>query len=107
MLAAGLDADYDTVRSRNDWVKNFDEAGDEVKGINISGVKLETAIGYLSDGSPFAARFPDRYVLVISYNDDYIRYYDPIEDEEVRLMRYLFQLKVNEQGNEFYTYVKK
>ena len=107
MLAAGLDADYDTVRSRNDWVKNFDEAGDEVKGINISGVKLETAIGYLSDGSPFAARFSDRYVLVISYNDDYIRYYDPIEDEEVRLMRYLFQLKVNEQGNEFYTYVKK
>lgn len=107
MKAAGIDADYDTVRSRNNWIKNFDEAGTDVKGVNISGVKLETAIGYLSDGSPFAARFSDRYVLVISYNDDFIRYYDPIEDKEVRLMRYLFQLKVNEQGNEFYTYVKK
>ncbi len=107
MLAAGLDADYDTVRSRNNWILNFDEAGAEVKGVNISGVKLETAIGYLSDGSPFAAKFSDRYVLVVSYNDDFIRYYDPIEDKEVRLMRYQFQLKVNDEGNEFYTYVKE
>ena len=106
MLAAGLDADYDEVRTRNNWVRNFAEAGDEVKGINLSGVKLETAIGYLSDGSPFAARISDRYVLVVSYNDDFIRYYDPIEDQEVRLQRYLFQLKVNDEGNEFYTYVK-
>ncbi len=105
-LAAGLPADYDEIRTIDNWEESFKKYGNDVKGINISGVKMNTAIGYLSDGYPFAARIGDRYVLVVSYNDDFIRYYDPVEDQEVRLMRYLFQLKVNDKGNEFYTYYK-
>ena len=105
-ISAGLPADYDEISTINNWEESFRKYGNEVRGINISGVKMNTAIGYLSDGYPFAARIGDRYVLVVSYNDDFIRYYDPVEDQEVRLMRYLFQLKVNDKGNEFYTYYK-
>ncbi len=107
MLAAGLNADYDEVRTKNNWIESFEMYGDGARGINISGVKLDTAIGYLSDGCPFAAKIPEGYVLVVSYNDDFIRYYDPMQDEEVRIQRYAFQLKCEDQENEFYTYVKK
>ena len=107
MLAAGLNADYDEVRTKNNWIESFEMYGDGARGINISGVKLDTAIGYLSDGCPFAAKIPECYVLVVSYNDDFIRYYDPMQDEEVRIQRYAFQLKCEDQENEFYTYVKK
>lgn len=105
-LAAGLDSDYDEVRSRNDWAESFRMYESDYKGINISGVSLDTAVGYLSDGYPFAARLSDRYVLVVSYNDDFIRYYDPLEDQEVRLQRYAFQLKCEDQNNEFYTFYR-
>ncbi|SEP82171.1 hypothetical protein SAMN02910369_00663 [Lachnospiraceae bacterium NE2001] len=106
LLAAGIDADYDEVRSLNSWEGSFLQYGKEARGVNLSGVKMDTAIGYLSDGFPFAARYEDRFVLVVSYNDDFIRFYDPIADTEVRQQRYLFQLKVNEHSNEFYTYYK-
>ena len=105
-LAADLPSNYDEVRAMDNWMESFEMYGTDVKGINISGVKLDTAIGYLSDGYPFAARLSDRYVLVVSYNDDFIRYYDPIEDQEVRLQRYLFQIKCEDEGNEFYTFYK-
>ena len=106
MLAAGIQGDYDEIRAKNDWEGSFAMYSNDVKGMNISGVKLETAIGYLSDGMPFAAKKGNRYVLVVSYNDDFIRYYDPIEDKEIKELRYQFQMSVNENGNEFYTYVK-
>ncbi|MCR5104937.1 MAG: hypothetical protein K6B68_10865 [Eubacterium sp.] len=106
ILAAGISADYDEVRSKGNWEESFEMYSSDVRGINISGVKMDTAIGYLSDGSPFAARIGDRYVLVVSYNDDYIRYYDPIEDKEIKLERYRFQMQVNEKDNEFYTFVR-
>jgi|GEM_PF-1280318 len=106
LLAAGIDADYDEVRTLNSWEGSFLEYGKDARGVNLSGVKLDTAIGYLSDGFPFAARYEDRFVLVVSYNDDFIRFYDPIADTEVREQRYLFQIKVNEHSNEFYTFYK-
>lgn len=106
ILSAGVQADYDEVRSKNDWVGSFAMYSNDVKGVNLSGVKLETAIGFLSDGKPFAAKMGNRYVLVVSYNDDYIRYYDPIEDKEVKELKYVFQMSVNEKDNEFYSYVK-
>lgn len=106
ILAAGLDGEYDDVRLKNDWEDSFAMYSDTVKGINISGVKLETAIGYLADGFPFAAKIDNKYVLVVSYNDEYIRYYDPTTDKEEKVLRYKFQMKCNDNGNEFYTFVK-
>ena len=105
-LAAKLPANYDEVRNSASWEDSFLKYGNDYKGINISGVKLDTAVGYLSDGYPFAAKIDDRYVLVVSYNDDFIRYYDPVEDEEVRIQRYSFQLKCEDKGNEFYTFYR-
>ena len=104
--AAGLAGDYDDIRTQNDWEDSFAMYGTTVKGINLSGVKMDTAIGFLSDGIPFAAKIENRYVMVVSYNDEFIRYYDPVEDQEVRLLKYQFQIKCNDNGNEFYTFVK-
>ncbi len=106
VLASGLYADYEQVKAAGNWSKAFSQYSDEVMGINLSGVTLDTAVGYLSDGCPFAARIDDMYVLVVSYNSDFIRYYDPIAGEEKRVSRYAFELKCEAAGNEFYTYVK-
>ena len=64
------------------------------------------AIGFLSDGAAFITKLEDRYVLVISYNADYIRYYDPIAGEEVRVGRRGFRDTVRKSGNEIYTWMK-
>lgn len=104
--ASGLPADYNDVRATGTWAEAFELYGDEVRGINISGVSLNKAISFLSDGAPFAAKLGDRYVLVVSYNSEYIRYYDPVQDTEVKKARYLFDVDMENNGYEFYTYVK-
>ncbi len=74
-------------------------------GINISGIDLSTALYFLDRDIPFAACIDDgRYVLVISYNEAAIRYYDPVLDEEVRVYRDEFEESLSKQGNTMYTY---
>lgn len=74
-------------------------------GINISGIDLSTALYFLDRDIPFAACIDDgRYVLVISYNEAAIRYYDPVIDEEVRVYRDEFEESLSKQGNTMYTY---
>ena len=104
--AAGLSGNYDDIRAKGSWEESFEMYSDTVRGINLSGVKMDTAIGYLADGCPFAAKIENKFVLVVSFNDDYIRYYDPIEGKEEKVLRYRFQMKCNENDNEFYTFVK-
>ena len=106
VLAAGLSGNYDDIRAKGSWEESFEMYSDTVRGINLSGVKMDTAIGYLADGCPFAAKIENKFVLVVSFNDDYIRYYDPIEGKEEKVLRYRFQMKCNENDNEFYTFVK-
>ncbi|MBP3235064.1 MAG: hypothetical protein J6M65_11675 [Eubacterium sp.] len=106
LLAAGVNADYDEVKNTKDFIKSFEMYDASARGINISGILLDTAISYLSDGNPFVAKIESGYVIVVSYNDDFIRYYDPQLDKEVKVQRYLFIIDCEEQGNEFYTYVK-
>jgi hypothetical protein len=106
ILSAGYTADYSVVRETNDWEEAMAAAG-QLRGLNLSGVDLDTALGYLSDDIPFAVRIDDgRFVLVISYNASYIRYYDPIEGEEVRVTRGSFVETMQENGNTVYTYIK-
>ncbi len=77
-------------------------------GINISGIDLDTALYFLDRDIPFAARINDgRYVLVISYNEAYVRYYDPVDDEEVRILRDEFEEALSKQGNTMYTYTSQ
>jgi len=74
-------------------------------GINISGIDLSTALYFLDRDIPFAACIDDgRYVLVISYNEAAVRYYDPVIDEEVRVYRDEFEESLSKQGNTMYTY---
>ena len=74
-------------------------------GINISGIDLSTALYFLDRDIPFAACIDDgRYVLVISYNEAAVRYYDPVLDEEVRVYRDEFEESLSKQGNTMYTY---
>ena len=77
-----------------------------VRGLNLTGADLDTAILFLGDGVPFATKIGGRYVLVVSFNSDAIRYYDPIRDSEVRVDRNSFRRDVGSAGNEFFTYVE-
>ena len=104
---AGLNVDYSDVSGRNDWIKICsDLSGGTVKGLNLSGAGVEAAIGYLSDGMAFIAGIQDRYVVVVSYNSDFVRYYDPIEGEEVRTGRWNFAENVRKNGNEIFIWYK-
>ncbi len=104
---AGLNVDYSDVSGRNDWIKICsDLSGGTVKGLNLSGAGVEAAIGYLSDGMAFIAGIQDRFVVVVSYNSDFVRYYDPIEGEEVRTGRWNFAENVRKNGNEIFIWYK-
>ncbi len=96
--------EYDSVMSCTSWADAFEKNTLGV-GINISGIDLTTALYFLDRDIPFAAQIDDgRFVLVISYNEAYIRYYDPILDEEVRILRYEFEDLLSVYRNTMYTY---
>ena len=104
---AGVNADYDEVSGRKDWTKLCsDLSGGSVKGLNLSGAGVDAAIGYLSEGEAFIAGIEDRYVIVVSYNADFVRYYDPVDGEEVRTGRWNFSENVRKSGNEIYVWYK-
>ncbi len=111
---AGVSTDKETVNNilkegtTGSWERAFKEiSGGTVMGLNLSGANLDTAIVYLGDGIPFAVKLEDRYVLVVSFNQDAIRYYDPIRKYEIRTARSDFRRKVAASGNEIYLYVNE
>ncbi|MGN0396387.1 MAG: hypothetical protein ACI4EF_13570 [Coprococcus sp.] len=76
------------------------------EGIDISGLSLEMLLGYVGDGVPVISRINDgRYVLVVSYNSMDVRYYDPVEDEEIVKSREDFEDYMEAGGNILYSYV--
>ncbi len=89
-----------------DWEEKINEATDgQVTGITAYGISTETGLEYLSKGYPFAARLDDRYVMVVSFNQRFIRYYDPVKKEEVKVGRKTFLEDVQRNGNEIYTFI--
>ena len=75
-------------------------------GIDITGLSLDMILGYVSDGIPVISRIDDgRYVLVVSYNDADIRYYDPVVDEEIVVSREEYDTMMSACRYEAYTYV--
>jgi hypothetical protein len=77
------------------------------RGVNVSGIDLSTALYFLDRNIPFIARIGDgHYVLVISYNDTHIRYYDPVADSEEKVTREEFEDSLSQYGNTIYTFVK-
>ncbi len=99
--------EYEDVMACTSWADAFDKNTLGV-GMNISGIDLSTALYFLDRDVPFAAQIDDgRFVLVISYNEAYVRYYDPILDEEVRILRDEFEEKLSVHGNTMYTYTEQ
>ena len=107
MLQAGVKVNYEDVSGRRDWSTLCSEfSGGTVKGINLSGAEVDVAIGYLSDGSAFIAKYEDSYVLVLSYNSDFIRYLNPRTGQEERVERWYFNEEVRKNGNELYAWFR-
>lgn len=101
---AGNRVELEEVLACDGWEDAFEKHTLGV-GINISGIDLSTALYFLDRDIPFAACIDDgRYVLVISYNEAAVRYYDPGIDEEVRVYRDEFEESLSKQGNTMYTY---
>ena len=99
--------EYSDIMACESWESAFAEYTDGV-GVNISGISLDIALYFLDRDVPFAARIDDgRYVLVISYNSTHVRYYDPIEDGEVKVTREAFEESLSLQGNTMYTYTSQ
>lgn len=107
MKSAGIDTSgYDIKEaSEEGYVETIAAHTTAIEGLNISGADTDTAIGFLSQGIPFTVKMPGgRYVLVVSYNSDYIRYYDPVQAKEIRTGRKSFSAEVEEAGSEIYVY---
>ena len=108
---AGAETAYGEVRKELEaqgggWDQTFEALGKgEVRGLNLSGADLDTAVLFLGEGIPFATKLGSKYVFVVSFNSDAIRYYDPASDSEVRVDRNTFKRNVDEAGDEFYAYV--
>lgn len=76
------------------------------EAIDITGLSLDMVLGYVSDGVPVISRIDDgRYVLVVSYNDWDVRYYDPVIDDETVVSREEYESLMSKWNNELYTYV--
>lgn len=75
-------------------------------GINLVACDVDNALFYLCQGAPVIAKLNENtYILIVSYNESTIRYYDPVTGQEVREARYILEPAFEEQGNQFFTYV--
>lgn len=101
------DISYDDVSLYSDPVEALTELG-KYTGADVSGISLDLVFGYVSDGIPVISRIDDgRYVLIISYNSEAIRYYDPVLDDEVRTSRTSYEASMAIWDSELYTYIKE
>ena len=101
------DVSYEDLATYEDAVTALSELG-KYTGADVSGISLDLVFGYVSDGIPVISRIDDgRYVLVISYNSEAIRYYDPVLGEEVRTTRTYYQSLMDKWNSELYTYIKE
>jgi hypothetical protein len=101
----GNSIDYSELAAYDNPVDALTDLG-RYEGADVSGISLDMVVGYVSDGIPVISRIDDgRYVLVVSYNSEAIRYYDPVLDEEVRVSREEYDSSMAACGNELYTYI--
>ena len=57
---------------------------------------------------PVISRINDgRCVMVVSYNSEAVRYYDPVLDTEVRVSRKEYEAAMSQGNNELYSYVQE
>lgn len=75
--------------------------------INLTGCSVDEVLYYISEGMPVLARYSDRrYVIVMSYNATKLRYLDPVTGLSTATGRAELTSKLEDAGNEFYSYWK-
>ena len=103
----GVQVDEDQLGTYDDPVTALNELGKR-QGIDITGLSLDMVLGYVSAGIPVISMIDDgRYVLVVSYNDADVRYYDPVENKEIVVSREEYTDMMVECHNVLYTYVEE
>lgn len=103
----GVQVDEDQLGTYDDPVTALNELGKK-QGIDITGLSLDMVLGYVSAGIPVISMIDDgRYVLVVSYNDADVRYYDPVENKEIVVSREEYTDMMVKCHNVLYTYVEE
>ena len=103
----GVQVDEDQLGTYDDPVTALNELGKR-QGIDITGLSLDMVLGYVSAGIPVISMIDDgRYVLVVSYNDADVRYYDPVENKEIVVSREEYTDMMVKCHNVLYTYVEE
>lgn len=105
---------YEGAQVTEDEIKQYDDpvsamnALGKNQGIDVTGLSLDMLLGYVSDGIPVISKIDDgRYVLIVSYNDEDIRYYDPVENKEIVVSREEYTDMMMVCQNVSYTYVSE
>jgi len=76
-------------------------------GLNLYGIELNQVLYYVGKETPVIAGLGgNHYVVLMSYNNTKIRYKDPLEEEDVVVSRTEFENRMNQAGNEYYSYIK-
>ena len=103
----GVQVTEDDIAQYTDPVEALNSLGKR-QGIDVTGLSLDMLLGYVSSGIPVISRISDgRYVLIVSYNEADIRYYDPVEDKEIVVSRDEYTDMMLQWHNESYTYVEE
>ena len=103
----GVQVTADDIAQYTDPVEALNSLGKR-QGIDVTGLSLDMLLGYVSSGIPVISRISDgRYVLIVSYNEADIRYYDPVEDKEIVVSRDEYTDMMIQWHNESYTYVEE
>ena len=103
----GVQVTEDDIAQYTDPVEALNSLGKR-QGIDVTGLSLDMLLGYVSSGIPVISRISDgRYVLIVSYNEADIRYYDPVEDKEIFVSRDEYTDMMLQWHNESYTYVEE
>lgn len=107
LIYEGATLEYDDLDGFSDAVNALTQYG-KYPGADITGLSLSMVFGYVSDGVPVISRMGDgRYVLIVSYNSEAVRYYDPVKDEEVRTSLTSYKAEMKKWNNELYTFIKE
>lgn len=107
MLArvAGKDPDKVVVNTKKYPIPELIEMSTGKKGMNLSGCSLDEVLYYVDQGCPILTKLTDtKYVIVMSYNKDKIRYLDPVTRESTVVDRSGITRQLKGRGNYFYTY---
>ena len=103
----GKDVTYGQLkRSKKDVYGMLYDSMDKMAA-DYTGCKFEDVLYCISKGRPvIAKRANGTFILVMSYNNTKIRYFDPLKEESVQAERSSMEREFKKAGSVFYSYAK-